>query len=74
MLDSFTNKIKTKFKITQSDSLQKTLGFQIERTHKGCVFIIRSPFDPHVRLCKDGEVNVRTGMSSSILPIQQHRV
>jgi hypothetical protein len=85
MLDSFTNKIKTKFKITQSDSLQKTLGFQIERTREGGVFmhqksyitdvvkrfgmessnIVDTPFDPHVRLCKDGKVNVRTGVSSA---------
>ena len=85
MLDSFIAKVKSKFKITQSDSLQKTLGFQIERTASGGVFMhqqayitevikrfgmedcnpVDTPFDSHVRLCKEGNVNVRTGMSSS---------
>ena len=35
MLDEFIMKVKSKFKITQTDSLQKTLGFQIERTKTG---------------------------------------
>ena len=35
MFDSFISKVKGKFKITQTDSLQKTLGFQIERTKTG---------------------------------------
>ena len=39
MLDSFISQVKSKFKITQSDSLQKTLGFQIERTQDGGVFM-----------------------------------
>ena len=39
MLESFLGKVKTRFKITQSDSLQKTLGFQIERTQDGGVFM-----------------------------------
>ena len=39
MYESFMAKIKSKFKITQSDSLQKTLGFQIERTKNGGVFM-----------------------------------
>jgi len=30
---------KSKFKITETDSLQKTLGFQIERTKTGGVFM-----------------------------------
>jgi hypothetical protein len=85
MLDSFLAKVKTKFKITQSDTLQKTLGFQIERTRDGGVFMhqksyiddvlkrfgmeasntVETPFDPHVRLCKAGKLNVRTGVSSA---------
>ena len=39
MLDSFISQVKSKFKITQSDDLQKTLGFQIERTQDGGVFM-----------------------------------
>ena len=39
MLNSFIDTVKTRFKITQSDSLQKTLGFQIERTADGGVFM-----------------------------------
>ena len=39
MLDSFISKVRRQFKITQSDSLQKTLGFQIERTKTGGVFM-----------------------------------
>ena len=35
MFDSFIAKVKSRFKITQTDSLQKTLGFQIERTKTG---------------------------------------
>ena len=35
MLESFLGKVRSKFKITQSDNLQKTLGFQIERTTAG---------------------------------------
>ena len=85
MLNSFIDKVKTKFKITQSDSLQKTLGFQIERTRDGGVFMHQqsyinetinrfglqdartadTPIDHHVRLCKSGVVNVRTGVSST---------
>ena len=38
-LESFLAKVKTQFKITQSESLQKTLGFQIERTANGDVFM-----------------------------------
>ena len=84
MLDSFLSKVKSKFKITQSDSLQKTLGFQIERTKSGGVFMhqqsyindvlkrfgmencktVDTPFDPHIRLCKSGVYNARTGLSS----------
>ena len=84
MLDTFLNKVRSKFKITQSDSLQKTLGFQIERTKSGGVFMhqqsyisdvlkrfgmeeckpVDTPFDPHIRLCKDGMYNARTGVNS----------
>jgi hypothetical protein len=39
MFNSFIAKVKGKFKITQTDSLQKTLGFQIERTKTGGVFM-----------------------------------
>ena len=39
MFDSLMAKIREKFKITQSDSLQKTLGFQIERTENEGVFM-----------------------------------
>ena len=39
MFESFVQKIQAKFKITQSESLQKTLGFQIERTTNGGVFM-----------------------------------
>ena len=39
MLDSFLNKVKCKFQITQSDGLQKTSGFQIERIKLGGVFM-----------------------------------
>ena len=39
LVDSFITKVKSKFEITQSDSLQKTLGFQIERTKAGGVFM-----------------------------------
>ena len=39
MFDSFISKVKAKFKITQTDSLQKTLGFQIERMKTGGVFM-----------------------------------
>ena len=39
MLDAFINKIQSRFKITQTDSLQRTLGFQIERTKTGGVFM-----------------------------------
>ena len=83
MLESFISKVKSKFKITQSDSLQKTLGFQIERTKTGGVFMhqqsyindvlkrfgmencksVDTPFDQHIRLCKEGMYNTRTGVS-----------
>ena len=39
MLDSFISKVKSRFKITQTDDLHKTLGFQIERTNDGGVFM-----------------------------------
>jgi hypothetical protein len=39
MLDSIISKVKSKFKITQSDNLHKTLGFQIERTKDGGIFM-----------------------------------
>ena len=37
MLDSFISKVKSKFKITQSDNLHKTLGFQIESRISLCI-------------------------------------
>ena len=39
MFDSFIRKVKNKFTITQTDSLQKTLGFQIERMKTGGVLM-----------------------------------
>ena len=83
MLDSFINRVRSKFKITQSDSLPKALGFQIERTKTRGVFMLQqshiryvlkrfgmenckavdTPFDSHIRLCKEGMYNTRTGMS-----------
>ena len=39
MFESFVTRMKAKFKITQSENLQKTLGFQIERTPNGGVFM-----------------------------------
>ena len=86
MLESFISKVKSRFKITQSESLQKTLGFQIERTKDGGVFmhqksyidevvkrfgmehsnVCDTPFDSHIRLCKSGKQQVRTGVSSSL--------
>ena len=44
MFDSFISKVKAKFKITQTDSLQKTLGFQIERTKTGGVFMHQNSY------------------------------
>jgi hypothetical protein len=44
MLDEFIKKVQSKFKITQTDSLQKTLGFQIERTKTGGVFMHQASY------------------------------
>ena len=44
MLDEFIMKVKSKFKITQTDSLQKTLGFQIQRTKTGGVFMHQASY------------------------------
>jgi hypothetical protein len=39
LFDSFISKVRSKFKITQTDNLHKTLGFQIERSKDGGVFM-----------------------------------
>ena len=44
LYDSFISKVKSRFKITQTDDLHKTLGFQIERTKDLGVFMHQSAY------------------------------
>ena len=44
MLTSFINNVETRFKVTQSDSLQKTLDLQVERTRDKGLFMNHQAF------------------------------
>lgn len=68
MLDSFINKVKTRFKITQSDSLPKTLGFKVERTRDGGVFTHQQSYINEIIKRLFGLEDACTGDT----PIDQH--
>ena len=57
IFDSFLSKVKTTFKITHSEELTKTLGFQFDRTSDGSVFMHQSKYVD--------EVLKRFGMTNS---------
>ena len=44
IFDAFLAKVKSKFKITHSDELTKTLGFQFDRTSDGSIFMHQSKY------------------------------
>jgi len=44
IFDSFLHKVKSKFKITYSEELTKTLGFQFDRTSDGSIFMHQTKY------------------------------
>ena len=44
IFDSFLHKVKSKFKITYSEELTKTLGFQFDRTSNGSIFMHQTKY------------------------------
>ena len=44
MFDAFMTKLRATFKITHSDEFSLTLGFQIERTVDGGIFMHQSKY------------------------------
>ena len=44
IFDSFLHKVKSKFKITYSEELTKTLGFQFDRAIDGSIFMHQTKY------------------------------